>query len=286
MYRKGLILLPVLIVLFIISLSAAGGVFYLYQKECAQNVKLQGQIVELENRQRLTIGQLEESKKIATDLELKLQEAKSRMDSLAGELTVEKSAHAETSNKLEQFKADLSKQKSLREDLENRLNQVQDDSKQIKEQIKIMQQQKVALEKKIKNLEIGADGVELGKVVVNPEVLQPANDAAQAQLKIADKKINATDAKASKVAKNQQPFLAKGLEGKVMIVNKEFNFVVINLGSKDKVSVGDEFLVSRADKPIGDLKIEKVHEFMSAAGFGAELKDLIKENDKVTQKIK
>ena len=286
MYRKGTILLPVLIALVIISLVLAGGVFYLYQKEHAQNVKLQGQIAELENRQRLTTSQLEESKKVATDLELKLQEAKKRIDSLADELTAEKSAHAETSNKLEQFKADLSNQKSLREDLENRLNQVQDDSKQIKEQIKIMQQQKVALEEKIKNLETGAGGVELGTVVVNPELPQLANDVVQVQPKMADAKINAPDTKIPKVIKKEQTPLANGQEGKVMIVNKEFNFVVINLGSKDKVSVGDEFLVSRSGKPIGNLKVEKVHEFMSAAGFAVELKDLIKENDKVTQKTK
>jgi hypothetical protein len=286
MHRKGAILLPILIVLVIISLSLAAGVFYLYQKKCAENVKLQGQIVELEDSQRLTSSQLKESKKIATELALKLQEAKSKIDSLAGEFAAEKSAHGETSNKLEQFKVDLSKQKSLREDLEKRLNQVQDDSKQIKEKIKIMQQQKAALEEKIKDLESGAGGVELGKVVVNPEVLQPANDAAQAQPKIDDEKINAPKTKASKVTKKEQPSLAKGLEGKLMIVNKEFNFAVINLGSKDKVSVGDEFLVTRAGNPIGDLKVEKVHEFMSAAGFAAELKDSIKENDKVTQKTK
>ena len=289
MYRKGAMLLPVLIVLIIISLALASGVFYLFQlnqKAGAQNVKLQAQIVELENRQRLTTSQLEESKKIATDLELKLQEAKKRMDSLAGELTVEKSAHAETSNKLEQFKENLSKQKSLREDLENRLNQVQDDNRQIKEQIKIMQQQKMELEEKIKNLETGVGGVELGTVVVNPEVVQLANDVAQAQPKISDMKMYAPDTKIPKVTKKEQSSLVKGIEGKIMIVNKEFNFVVINLGSKDRVSVGDEFLVSRANKPIGDLKVEKVHEFMSAAGFAVGLKDLIKENDKVTQKTK
>jgi len=284
MHRKGSVILPVLIALFIISLLAAAGVFYLYQKEHAQNIKLQAQVVELENLQRNTASKLDESKRLATDLALKLQEAKGKLDSLTGELAAEKSAHAETSNKLEQFRSDLSKQKSLRADLENQLNQVQDDGKKIKEQIKIMQQQKVALEEKIKNLETGTGGVELGKVVVNSEPV--ANGAVLTQSKIADKKNNALEAKVSKAAPSQAPSSAKGLEGKVMIVNKEFNFVVINLGSKDKINVGDEFLVSRAGKPLGDLKVEKVHEAMSAAGFSAELKDLIKENDKVTQKIK
>jgi hypothetical protein len=264
MFRKGSILLPILIGLFVISLLAAAGVFYLYQKEHAQNVDLQAQVVELDARQRLSVKQLDEARKKATDLEFRLQETKNRMDSLVSELAAEKSAHSQAVNQLEQLKNDLSQQKSLREDLENRLNQVQEGSQQVKEQIKIMQQQKVALEQKIKNLEAGSGGVELGTVVVNPEV----------------------GAKTSKVIKKEQPASANALEAKVMIVNKEFNFVVINVGSKDKVSVGDEFLVSRAGKPIGNIKVEKVHEFMSAAGFAVELKDLIQENDKATQKAK
>ncbi|HNW39233.1 MAG TPA: hypothetical protein PL125_06325 [Candidatus Omnitrophota bacterium] len=286
MHRKGAILLPVLIVLVVISMALAAGIFYLYQKEYAQNIKLQGQIAELETRQKLTASQLEESKKTATDLELKLQEAKSRMDSLAGELAAEKSAHSDTSNKLEQLKNDLANQKSQREELENRLSQVQDDSKQIKEQIKIMQQQKAALEEKIKNLEEGAANVELGKVVVSPEDALPSADAELNQFKKTDEKTAVAEPKVAPAVKKAPLLLANGIEGKVMIVNKEFNFVVINLGSKDKVKIGDVFSVSRAGKLLGDIKIEKVHEFMSAAGFAAEMKDLIKENDKVTQRTK
>ena len=287
MYRKGTVLLSALIVLIIISLALIGGVFYLhqmYQKADAQNVKLQAQLVELEGRQRQTASQLEESKKAATELALKLQEAKTRMDSLAAELTAEKTAHAETLNKLEQFKSDLSNQKSLREDLENRLNQVQDDGRKIKEQVKIMQQQKIELEEKIKNLEAGAANVELGKVIVNSEAVQPAVVAAQALPAVVSEKSNVSGTKAAKAVKKGQPIPAKGIEGKIMIVNKEFNFVVINLGSKDKINVGDEFVVSRSGRVVGEIKIEKVHEFMSAAGFAVELKDAIRENDTVNKK--
>jgi len=287
MLSKGKIILPILIVLVIIFLAAAGGLFYLYQNEYAQNVKLQGQIVELENRQKQTASQLEESKKLAADLELQLQEAKNRIDSLAGELSTEKAAHSVTSNKLDQLNADLSSQKSLREDLENRLNQVQEESKQVREEVKIMQQQKLALEEKIKNLEEGAARIELGKVVVNPEATQPSGDTAAAQSVPQEQMIApAPQASSAKPVKQELPLKAQGQTGKVLIVNKEFNFVVINLGSKDKVSVGDEFLVSRSGKAIGDIKVEKVHEFMSAAGFPEKLKDTIKENDKVTQKTR
>ena len=89
MHRKGSILLPALIGLFIISLLVLGGVYYLYQKEHEQNIKLQGQIVELENLQRDTASKLDESKKTAAELTLKLQEAKNKVDSLSSELAAE-----------------------------------------------------------------------------------------------------------------------------------------------------------------------------------------------------
>ncbi len=286
MYRKGTIILPVLIVLIVISSAFAAVSFYLYQKEHAQNIQLQDQITELNNRQRITEEKLGDSKKLASELELKLQESGAKVDSLNKEITQAKSELADTSNKLEQSKADLEQQKSLRQDLENRLKTAQDEGKQTKEQIKIIQKQKAELEDKIKNMESGAAGVELGKVVVAGEPVVIDN-TAKGKAKAVNEKIKAAAVKAEKTDKKTQAVASPGiLEGKVMIVNKEFNFAVINLGSKDKVELGQEFRVTRDGKYIGDLKVEKVHESMSAAGFIPELKDLIKENDKVTQKAK
>lgn len=285
MYRKGKIILPVLVVLIIISLALAAVSFYLYQKEHAQNIQLQEQITELDSRQRITEGKLGDTKKLASELELKLQESNAKVDSLIKEMLQKKAELTETANKLEQFKSDLEQQKSLRQDLENRLQAAQDEGKQVKEQLKIIQKQKTELEDKIKNMESGSGGVELGKVVVAGEPVVIDN-TARGKIKAANAKINAAALKAEKTDQKTQIPSPGILEGKVMIVNKEFNFVVINLGSKDKVEVGDEFRVSRDGKYIGDLKVEKVHESMSAAGFIPELKDLIKENDKITQKAK
>lgn len=285
MYRDGKIILPILIVLIIISLSFGGLSFYLYQKEHAQNIQLQQQIADLGERQRKTESKLDETKKIVSELTLKLQEANSKVSSLTDELNQSKSAFTEASNKLEQFKADLAQQKTQRQDLETRLKTAQDEGQKIKEQVKIVQQQKTELEDKLKNIEAGSNGVELGKVVVNGEVPIVDNTAkGKAKAAAAKKKASAASAKPENEGKAPAP--AANSEGKIMIVNKEFNFVVINLGSKDGINVGDEFSITREGKYIGDLKVEKVHESMSAAGFIPELKDLIKENDKITPKAK
>ncbi|MDP2044139.1 MAG: hypothetical protein Q8K15_03100 [Candidatus Omnitrophota bacterium] len=280
MNRKATVSVIILIGLVIISLGLAAGASYFYQKEHAKSIQLQEQIDELNARQRVTEDKLEESKKLAMDFQLKLQAAKAQIDSLTGELAGEKTARQEASSKLEQVTADLEQQKASRQDLENKLNQSQDDSKKIKEQIKLIEQQKAELEAKIKSLE-PTSTVELGKVVVNNEtsaIDAKAKARAEAKMKANQHPI--------KVEKKEKAPQAKSLEGKIVVVNKENNFVVLNLGSKDGVSMGDEFFVSRAGKTIGSVKVEKVHETMSAAGFTTELKDIISENDKVAQKAK
>lgn len=269
MNRKDAVPLVILIGLVIIFLALTIGSFYFYQQEHAKNIQLQDQMDELSARQRITEGKLDETKKLATEFQLKLQEAKVQIETLTNELTQEKLTSLEASNKLDQVSADLEQQKVLRQDLENRLNQSEADGKKIKDQIKVITQEKMDLDVKIKNLESGANGVELGKVVVNSDnavINPPIKNLAQLEKK----------AEVSQV---------KPLAGKIAVVNKEYNFAVINLGSKDGVRLQDEFSVTHSGKVIGNLKVEKVHESMCAAGFAPELKDSLQEND-VVQKVK
>jgi len=273
MNRKGAILIPALTGLIFISLALAVGAFYSYQNEHAKAIQLQAQVDELTTRQKITEGKLADAKKEATELQLRLQEAKAQITALGKDLEQEKSARLEASNKLEQFKADLEQQKTLRKNIENSLDRAHADGNKLNEEIKIIKQQKEELEAKIKDLETGASEVQLGKVVVNSE-------PAAADLQGKNPPVPLKAGKKSEVA------VAKNLEGKVMVVNKEYNFVVINLGSKDGINTGDLFSVYHGGKIVGEVKVEKVHESMSAAGFAVELKDTLKENDKVVQKAK
>ena len=271
MYRKGAVSFPVLPVLVVILLIFITATVYLYQKD----TQLQGRIVELENLQRATEGKLEESKKTAAQLEQKLQESNTQIDSLTSELEQEKSAHKQTADELEQIKADLKQQKSLRNDLESKLNQAENNSRQINEQLKIIQQQKVELEEKVRSVGGEVAGIELGTIVVNNEGIVTTGKSAKIKPKAVKEKINLVD---SQSAQEQV------LEGKIIVVNKEFNFAVINLGSKNNIKLGDEFSIIRDGNSIGSLKVEKVHESISAAGFDPELKELIKENDKIVKR--
>ena len=75
------------------------------------------------------------------------------------------------------------------------------------------------------------------------------------------------------------------LEGKVLVVNREYDFIVINLGQKDGVNLGDVFEVMRKDKSLGQAKVEEVRDTMSVATPGT--KDMIKqikEDDRVVRR--
>ncbi len=285
MNRKGSASLIILVFLIIISLALGAGAFYLYQlyqQEHAKNIQLQVQIDELNTRQRITEGKLDEAKKLAAELQLKIEESRDQINTLTSELAQEKSTRLEISSRVDLLNSDLDQQKALRQDLEDRLSRSEADGKKVKDQIKIITQEKKELETKIKNLEAGSSGVELGKVVVNQDKA-PVALANRSQTTVFQPAYEVTKEPA-RVEKKVETPLSKPLEGKISVVNKEYNFAVINLGSKDGVKLGDEFSVIHSGKAIGNLKVEKVHESMSAAGYALELKDYIRENDLV-QKV-
>lgn len=270
MEDKARVPIAILTVLILVSLSLAGAGFYLLQKERAKNLALQQDLDNLRIEYNIAQTKLQEYQKTISDLEVKLEDAQKDINNLTTTLQQETAAKEEALNQIEQLKADLEQQKALRSDLETRLNQAQDNIEKAQAKLKELDAKKMALEAKIKDLEaqaqpMQAEGVQLGTIVVGPEAGRTAQTPAKAFL--------------------EQP--ASPLKGKVLVVNKDYNFIVINLGSKDGVSIGDEFSLYHDNKYLGDVKIGKVHDSMSAADFvSTEIKNRVREGDKVLRKAK
>ncbi|MDD5561206.1 MAG: hypothetical protein PHT50_03630 [Candidatus Omnitrophica bacterium] len=279
---KGPILKFILIGLTVISLVFAGVFVHLYQNERLKAEKLQSQVDELTARERVLEDKLEASNKNVAELISKLQESKDRIASIGEELNKEKSTRQDALKELEQIKTEIEQQKFSRQDLESKLGKALAEGNKLKEQLQIINRQKDELEVKLKDLESASAGVELGKVVVNSESVEPYREGNASEAKKTDSSspVSLKDKKQEGLSKNNL------LEGRITVVNKEYNFVVINLGEKEGLNKGDQFSVYHEGKMIGDITVEKVHESMSAAGFAADLKNTIKENDIVIQKVK
>ena len=199
------------------------------------------------------------------------------IDMLTSGLQQEKTAKEQAVGQIEQLRGEIEQQKRLRVELEGRLSQAQDNLKKINSQLESLESKRTELEGKIKDLETKTEGIELGKIVVNSETPQaPVEQMTEPVPPTQQAPVAPTVVQRRPVA---------GIEGKVLVVNEEYNFVVINLGSKDGISVNDVFVVSRDNAQVGEIKVEKVHDAMSAAGFSSkDLKGKIREGDKVARK--
>ncbi len=257
--------LIVFIILIMVSLAFAGAGFYLLHKEKLKNSSLQEELESLRIKQNATQMQLEEYKKTISGMELKIKDAQTNIDSLNSTLEQETKSKQEALTMVAQLKSDLEQQNGLKSDLEKKVQQMQKDTERLQAQLKETEKKKTELEEKIKALETQnqqtqaqGQGVELGTIVVGQEGKGAANTKT-----------------------------ALPLEGKVLVVNKEYNFAVINLGSKDGVKSGDVYSLYHGKKYIGDIKVEKIHDSMSAADFvSASIKDAVSEGDRVVQKVK
>jgi len=280
--KAGVPITIILIVSIIIVLSLAVSGFYLFQKERARTIELQDQIDEISTKQRITETKLKESENVISDLQTKLKDAQVQIDTLNSGLQQEKTARQEALAKMEQLRTDLEQQKGFRSDLENKLSQAQKDVRKTQSRLRDLESQKAELELKVNNLEKESENVELGKIQVVPEATAIAAGAkrqarrtqapAQEPAVVTQKKENAPSVTVQ--------------QGNVLVINKDYNFVVINLGNKDGVAIGNTFAVYHNNKYIGDIKIEKVHDSMAAAGLLSGDINKISEGDKIVQKVK
>lgn len=271
--RSSVILLVILMLVF---LSAAVTGFYLYNKEHIRNIELEERVEELSIKQKITEAKFIEAQKVISTLEEKIKDSVTQINTLTDEINKEKASKEDALSGMEELMQEIEEQKTLKLELESKLSQAQDAVKTMQGKLSVLESDKKDLALKLKDLEEKTAGVELGKIVVSPE---------PDKVTTAKGKKKAPAAKASKEAPIMPVAAGKVLEGKVLVINKEYNFVVINMGSKDGVNLGQVFTIARGNNILGDVKVEKLHDSMAAAGFITEdTKNKVREGDKVVRK--
>ena len=270
----------ILVLIIIISLALAGGIFVLLQQERGKTTQLRAQLEDVRGKQEAAEAQVAESKKMISGFEAKLQDAQGKVDMISADLAKEKSAKQEALGQISKLQSDLESQQGLRDDLEKKLAKATEDAQKAQVTLKELVSKRSELEAKVKDLEERmqqqqeaqpeTSGVELGKIVVNTDTAGQPQAAS----------VQAPEQSAAAPAANVPT-------GKVLVINKEYNFAVISLGAKDNMTVGSIFGVYHGDTYLGDVRVEKVHESMSAAGFvSTDVKNKISEGDKVVFKSK
>ena len=140
--------------------------------------------------------------------------------------------------------------------------------------------------------------VELEALKASKEEVLGKLTSAQKELEDIQAKLNTVTQEKEALAKKLKDLEAAGVqldkivvsysessEGQVMTVNKEYNFVVTNLGQRDNIQVGQPLYLYQGDKLVGELKVEKVENAMSVATpQGPDIISVVKEGDIVKTK--
>lgn len=279
MNRK--ISVSVIMLVSVISLLGllSGGTFYLYRQEYIKGVALGEQLDSAHKTIQVTEAKLNESEKMVVMLEGSLKDARGEIKTLETTVKDETSAKEAALARVAMLETDLRQAQQAKLEVEKRLSLVQSEADKAATALKTLGARKAELEKKLQDIQAmtaqvndGASGVELGNILVT------SDDKQESLVQTAALSLKEEAPKGSLPG-------AQITDGKVLIVNKEYNFAVINRGSKDGISVGTEFAIYHNNKFIGDIRVEQIHEAMAAAGFlTPELRDKIREGDVVVKK--
>ena len=221
-----------------------------YEKRLAAEKRLELTVAERDGLKR----ELDRLKQQKQDLEAQWKELKAKAEKLAVELVKEKEktegVHSELEDKrsrVDILSKELERERQLHQDVSQRLEKVKGDYAELRAQIDGIMEAKRSLEVKIKDLLTGKrEAVELEKIVVK----------------------------------------GRGLpEGRILVVNKDFNFIVTNLGVTNGMVEGIRLLAYRNEKFLAELEVEKAYENMCAAAILPDYSDVsLKEGDAVVIK--
>ncbi|MFH1338995.1 MAG: hypothetical protein ABIH40_04060 [Candidatus Omnitrophota bacterium] len=258
MGRGGKVGIIFLVILSIILLAGAAAGFYFLQREKLKVIALREELEKVEADRRIAEDKLADSRSSIEKLNAQLAVNQSQINELESQLKKAESEKSELVSKVETLQSELQQQEKLREEWKAKQGQTQTE---IETLLKSLQENKENLESQITQLETKKE-VALGKIVVGEEKLSREQTVP---------------------SKPAAPQAAPTLKGKVLVINRDYDFAVINLGSQSGIGEGNVFSVYRDDKYIGDIKVERVQEAMCALGFATpDIENKITEGDELT----
>ena len=182
---------------------------------------------------------------------------------------------SQSKEEITKLREQLKTQAAQRVEFEKKLEESKKEITELRSKLKEIEAKSAAINKAAEKIQM-----ELNLQPAGPE-LAGAQTAAAVSQSGASKAVSSASA-AGKTNVSQPASVIKTAQ--VLTVNRKFNFVVVNVGLKDNLKVGDALLVQRDSKTVGQVTIEKIYDNFSAATITKEPKDApFKEGDKVSK---
>jgi|GEM_PF-4920226 hypothetical protein len=231
--NKERVLVIFLLLVTVVALYAAGVLYVAKNAEISRRLDAEAQLASIKKLKTSLEKEIEDLNNIKASLEAKVEDSQSQIQDLQLMITKEKEEKTNTQENLAKAKAEY---KSLSEALElekrekrsllDQLLKMSQDYQVLLDQNKDLQEAKETLDEKVKELFEKQKEIELKNIVVTPP---------------------------------------SAATYKVLVVNRDIGFFVVNIGEKENVKVGTLLEVSRNGSPIAKAKIEKIYKDFSAA---------------------
>lgn len=179
-----------------------------------------------------------------------------------------------TTDELSETKEELARTKNELEIAQQTIVQLNDTIAQRNAEIARQQDQIGTLEQDKANLQVQIDDL-------NNQIATMEDEQQDLRDKLVTLEQTVTDLEAQ-LGQGTIKALPKGLHGSILVVNKDWNFVVLDIGSDDGLVPNAEMLVHRGDRLVGKILISGVTRQLAIADINADWAQAqLKEGDKV-----
>jgi chromosome segregation ATPase len=242
--------------------------------------------------------------KAKTDLELQVQNIRQELRTMqinSEQLQKEKNSLLLEVNSLERDKADLARQIEYNQKLMDSMSaelvaekndkfQIQASSKSLKEENKFLRRQlkalnshKVDLDRKLASLKDKNDALSTQLSEMESMLKERITKAGAAVKQQAQPKEAQVSSAAKKESVELSPIVvrpqksneaaqqvAATLSGKVLAINRDNNFIIVDIGEEDGVKIGNTFTVYRQNQPIAEVGVIQARKDISACDIKKE----------------
>lgn len=259
MSRTFKIILILLVMASVVSASLAVVAFIGKEREYIKRLLLEDKLAATLKDKRRLEKEIDSNKKAKEEIEVKIEE----MEEDVGELLL-------------QIKDEKAKSEAAVKDLTAKEEEVV----KLKKELEKERKEKLSISKKLDDLEFD---YQRGKA----DAARLKSEKTRLEKKLSDLKESSVDLDTI-VVKSQEKTTAPGpveqykemLRGRVLVVNKEYGFIVADLGQGDGVEQGMVFKVMDGNVFLGKVEINKIYDTMSSASVlpGGKVRDMKKGN--------
>jgi hypothetical protein len=259
-----------IIAFLLISLTAIS--IFFFQKEIDRRKTAEIQLLANQNTMSRLENELKESKKQTYLLEEKNKDADERINSLLDELELQEALKKEMKTETTSLKERLDKEVKAKDDLR----------KQLLDDVAKAEQKVIELEAK---LQAEMNRPQDVQAAIPEEKTEDVTSAPEPE-RIAEKEeiVSAPEEKDVDLDKivvvpHEVP------EGRVISVDTDTDFVIVNLGQDDGVELGNVMSIYRGNEYLGDIKVTRVQSEMLAADLIPPFSSrIVRKNDQVVIK--